>query len=133
RAEIQHKEVEHRSPDYEKALDLRDRVLRAPLSLDFTKEQLDAESDETHLVAKSVSGDILATACLVWTDETTAKLRQVAVEPDSRGLGLGEEIVRFAESRVALSGRSSVYCHARHTVIGFYEKLGYKIIGTSFE
>ena len=43
--------VLHGSLEYQAAVELRRRVLRRPLGLDFTEEELRAEEDQVHFVA----------------------------------------------------------------------------------
>tara|TARA_R110002096_G_scaffold100173_9_gene222013 strand:+ start:2030 stop:2527 length:498 start_codon:yes stop_codon:yes gene_type:complete len=126
-------EIQYRSADYDRALELRERVLRAPLGLTFSKKQLKAESEECHVVAQSAGGEILASASIVWKAPTTAKLRQVVVAPDFQSQGLGTRIVQFAESIAQQKERTLIYCHARKPVTAFYTKLGFQIVGSQFE
>lgn len=132
-ANYQFLEIQHRSPDYVSALEFRDRILRAPLGLGFSEEQVEAESTETHLIAKSDTGEVVASACIVWTDATTAKFRQIAVAEEEQGQGLGKQMVEFVESTIWHSGRTLIFCHARQTVSEFYRRLGYEVHGDLFE
>ncbi len=43
-------EVAHGSPEYWATVDLRDSILRMPLGLLFSAEELEAEKDYHHLV-----------------------------------------------------------------------------------
>jgi len=123
--------VEHGSAQYWETVDLRRRILRTPLGLIFTDEELAAESREHHLAAYD---DLGLAGCLVLVPYgEEAKMRQVAVEPDRQGQGIGrvmvEEFERFARS----AGYRRIVLNARDTAVPFYERLGYGIEGEMFE
>jgi amino-acid N-acetyltransferase len=75
------------------------------------------------LVAEQDS-QILATAGLEMGDECSL-LRSVAVEEESRGTGLGTEIVRQALRLALVSGAATVYLMTS-TAAGFFPKFGFK-------
>ena len=61
------------------------------------------------------------------------QLRGMAVVPEARGAGLGRALtlacIAFAkENRAEL-----LWCNARITAAGFYQKLGFEIIGEQFD
>lgn len=129
---IEYKEAEFSSEEQLQSIELRRAVLRAPLGLDFTPEQLAEESSEFHLVAVEAG---VVVACLVLTPMAGGeiKMRQVAVEPDRQGQGIGQELVRFSEQFAGERGFHRMVLHARDTAIPFYLKLGYQIEGEPFE
>jgi len=120
------------SPEQLASIELRRRVLRWPLGLDFTPEQLANEVHELHLVA--MNGDQLL-ACLVLTPQSkdVIKMRQVAVEPDIQGKGIGRQLVEFSEAVAKEKGFSKMVLHARDTAVPFYLRLNYEIEGEPFE
>ena len=124
--------AEFASPEQLASIELRKRVLRWPLGLDFTPEQLAAEVDEFHLVA--LDGDELV-ACLVLTPQSreVIKMRQVAVEPDWQGKGVGKQLVEFSERVSRDKGFTQMVLNARDTAVPFYLKLDYQIEGEPFE
>src|SRR5579862_3910139 len=91
--------IAHGSPEYRAMLDLRLEVLRRPLGLDFTEDDLVAEKEDTFL---AVFEDGKAIACLVLTprSESNIQMRQVAVAPGQQRAGLGTRLVVESE-RVA--------------------------------
>jgi ribosomal protein S18 acetylase RimI-like enzyme len=125
-------EVPHRSAGYEATVALRTEVLRRPLGLAFTAEELAREDADHHLVCRD---DGVLIACLVVTPRTTddAKVRQVAVAPSLQGQGVGAALSRFAEDFARQRGFRTITLHARATAVGFYEKLGYQRVGEPFE
>jgi GNAT superfamily N-acetyltransferase len=121
----------HGSTAYAAIVQLRRRVLRLPLGLDFTPEQLATEAADHHLAA--YDGEALV-GCLLLTDrgEGTVQMRQVAVEPARQGQGIGAVLVRESECRARELGFTQMMLHARDTAVAFYEKLGYACVGEPF-
>ncbi len=124
--------AEFASPEQLASIELRKRVLRWPLGLDFTPEQLAAEINEFHLVA--LDGDDLV-ACLVLTPQSRdiIKMRQVAVEPEWQGKGVGKQLVQFSEQVAREKGFTKMVLNARDTAVPFYLRLDYEIEGEPFE
>ena len=111
---------------------LRHRVLRAPLDLTFSAEQLAAEADQIHLALWQ--DDVLAgTLLLVLPDQDgEGRLRQMAIRPDRERRGLGTSLARRGEDALRRLGATSARLAARENAIGFYERLGYAAEGASF-
>ena len=113
---------------YQKTVQLRDKVLRKPLGLKFTNEQLAAEYTDKHLaymIGEGVFG------CLILTKLTPeiVKMRQVAVDDDQQGKGIGAALVAYSEQWAKNNGYSTIMCHARDTAVSFYQKQGWGKIG----
>jgi len=117
--------------EHKKEIELRYKVLRQPLGLNYTQEQLDAERDEFHFVV--FYGEKLVGCLLMKTiDNEEIKMRQVAVDESYQGKGVGKELVLFSERFAAENNYSVITLHARKTAVPFYEKLGYHIVGDEF-
>ena len=123
--------VEFQSIDYYQALALRDRVLRAPLGLFFSGEDIRAEQAYTHF-ALLHEDRVLATAQLVSSENGVYKMRQVAVDFEFQSKGLGKKLVDFIEKWSRESGVHQITLHARETAVAFYEKRNYSLKGESF-
>ncbi|MCK9211945.1 MAG: GNAT family N-acetyltransferase [Ignavibacteriaceae bacterium] len=128
---IEIKHIAFGGAEHKKEIDLRYKVLRQPLGLNYTQEQLDAEKDEFHFAA--FDGEKLA-GCLLMKaiDKEEIKMRQVAVDEDYQGKGVGKGLVLYSEKYATENGFSVITLHARKTAVPFYEKLGYKIVGDEF-
>ena len=70
---------------------------------------------------------------LTKVDNQCVRLRQMAVQNNLQGKGIGASMMNYAENVARDAGYSKMIMHARKTVIGFYEKLGYKVVGKEFE
>ncbi len=122
----------HGCSEYDAAVGLRRAVLRAPLGLDFTPEQLNAEAVDTHFVA--VDGDGLIGAVVMTPySATTVKLRQMAVSPVAQGRGIGAALLKAFEAHARANGLSGITLAARVTAQGFYTANGYVAEGDVFE
>jgi predicted GNAT family N-acyltransferase len=123
--------IEHNSPEYFQALELRNEVLRKPLGLSFSKEELENEKEQLHLV--TIHKDkIVACLCVKVNSQEQAQIRQMAVNPNFQGHGLGKSIMLFAENYLESKGFREILLKARETVIPFYLKLGYEEYGEFF-
>lgn len=122
----------HNSPDYAAAVALRRAVLRTPLGLDFTAEQLAAEAGDTHFVACD-DGKLVGTVIMAPYTATTVKLRQMAVSPEAQGRGVGAALIRAFEDHARAHGMTAIILAARVTAQGFYTATGYTAEGDVFE
>ena len=112
-------------------LKLRDDILRKPLGLTFSEEELEREKDNL-LIAAYEDDQLLGCCMLVEEDPRTVRLRQMAVLNDLQGKGIGRALMQFAENLARDHGYQTITMHARQNALGFYEKLGYKRKGTEF-
>jgi ribosomal protein S18 acetylase RimI-like enzyme len=51
---------------------------------------------------------------------------------DLQGKGIGRAIMHFAENIARDRGYRIISMHARKNVVGFYERMDYKVIGNEF-
>lgn len=125
-------EVTQQSPAYQQSIALRYQVLREPLGLHFTSEELEQEKDQFHFVCYE-NGDLAGCLVLVPQPNQVIKMRQVAVDPAFQGLGLGRSLVKFAEEFAKRRSFDQMVLNARETAVPFYERLGYETVGERFE
>ena len=110
---------------------LRDDILRKPLGLCFTSEELDKEK-ENLLIAAYEDDQMLGCCMLVEEEPGMVRLRQMAVANPLQGKGVGRAMIQFAENLARDRGYKRITMHARKNALGFYEKMGYKKIGEEF-
>lgn len=125
--------IEFATPEYDEAIALRYEVLRRPLGLEYTTEQLAAEWSDIHLAAFDGTGKIVGILLLTPLDEKEVKMRQVAVAPDQQGRGVGAALVAQSEAMAKSLGFKKITLHARDTAAPFYLRLGYQTVGEMFE
>lgn len=125
------KQIDHGTNEYKQMVALRYSILREPLGMHFTLEELESEKDNI-LIAAYEEDDLLGCCMLKKVDPHTLQLRQMAVKNNLQGKGIGASIMSFAETISRDRGYKSIIMHARDTAIGFYEKFGYKVKGEPF-
>lgn len=121
------------SAEYLAECELRETVLRRPLGLRLTSEDLAAERIHLHFGLFDAQGRLVATVIAVPLGDGNAKVRQMAVSPKFVGRGFGSRILRELEDRLRKEGVHHVRLHARTSAAGFYRKAGYVEAGPEFE
>lgn len=110
---------------------LRYEIMRKPLGLNFSPEELDKEKDDI-LIGAFDEDEMLGCCILTNMNEGCVRVRQMAVQKNMQGKGIGESIITFAENIAYDKGFKALTMHARDTAIGFYEKYDYKVKGEQF-
>ena len=103
----------------------------------FVKEQGVPQENEfddydlqvPHLVI-FLDGEAVATGRIIPYGEDTVKIGRIAVKKDKRGLRLGEKIVLELLRKSKEDGAKTVYVGAQTHAVGFYEKCGFRLVGT---
>ena len=125
--------IDFATPEYDEAVALRDEVLRRPLGLHFTPEQLAQEYDQLHLAAFDDTGRLVGYINLTPQEGHVIQMRQVAISPTLQGSGIGTKMVAESEKIAIARGYSKMMLHARDTAVPFYLRLGYQVVGEPFE
>jgi GNAT superfamily N-acetyltransferase len=68
----------------------------------------------------------------LFVEESQFQIRGMAVLEHHQKKGFGEALVRHAEDYTKGQNGTMIWFNARIVAVGFYEKLGYQIIGESF-
>ncbi|MFL5740495.1 MAG: GNAT family N-acetyltransferase [Flavisolibacter sp.] len=123
--------IDHGTAEYEQMIKLRDDILRKPLGLTFSEDELEKEKSNLHIAAYE-DEQMLGCCMLVEEEPGTVRLRQMAVVNDLQGKGIGKALMQFAENLARDRGYKRITMHARKNALGFYEKMGYKKIGKEF-
>ena len=123
--------IDHGTAEYQRMIKLRDEILRKPLGLTFSPDELEKEKNNLHIAAYE-DDQMLGCCMLVEEEPQTVRLRQMAVMNDLQGKGIGRALMQFAENLARDRGYKKITMHARKNAVGFYEKMGYKRIGKEF-
>jgi GNAT superfamily N-acetyltransferase len=125
------KMIQYGSAEYDRMLALRLQMLRKPLGLAFSKEEL--EKEEYNILLGCFDDGILEGCCmLVETTKKEVRLRQMAVLSGLQGKGIGRVLMLFAENVARDRRYQKIIMHARLSSIPFFEKLGYTLVGEPF-
>lgn len=124
--------IDYGTAEYDQMVRLRDEILRKPLGLTFSKEELEKEKNNLLIVAYE---DERMLGCCMLLEEgiQTVRLRQMAVMNDLQGKGIGKALMQFAENIARDRGYKKITMHARKDASGFYEKMGYRRQGDEFK
>jgi N-acetylglutamate synthase-like GNAT family acetyltransferase len=123
--------IDHGTHEYRLMLKLREDLLRKPLGISFTKEELEKEKNDV-LIGAFDDDDILGCCMLVEMEPGVVRLRQLAVLNNLQGKGVGTAILQFSENLARDLGYKKITMHARKNTIDFFEKLGYQTVGDEF-
>lgn len=121
----------HGSKFYSQMVELRTEILRRPLGLSYSKDQL-AEEKSDILVGAFESNSMVGCCMLSPKEVFQLQLRQMAVIPVLQRRGIGKELILFAEKYAFENGFKVIFMHARKSAVGFYQKLGYQIVGDEY-
>ena len=116
---------------YRDALRLREDILRRPLGLAVSHEELADDTMRQHFCAVDC-GVVVGTVSLRPLDETTLHLKQMAVAQQKRDARIGSQLVAHAEHWGSSAGFRIMIAHARVGAEGFYLKHGYTQDGDAF-
>lgn len=129
---MQFRQIQFNSEEYFRARALREAVLRIPLGLELKLDDLQGESDQLHFGLFADDSELVASVTAVIVSADQAKIRQTAVLPSCRSKGLGRKMMLDLEAVLAAKGVEMLVLNARSTAVGFYEKLGYAVVGDEF-
>lgn len=118
------------SSEYDEYLALRNEVLRKPLGLEFTPEEMLREPSCIH-IAGYLANNLCMTLALV-PEGAKLKMIQVATKPGLERRGIGSAALAFCERYCLERGIREIYCHARETAIPFYLRSGYVTEGENY-
>ncbi len=128
---LKFEQITYQSPLYDKVVQLRERILRAPLGLTFSENDLSADKNEM-LFALTDNGEPVACLQIKPLTKTQVKLRQMAVDTNRQRQNLGTKLVKEVEKILKEQHIKSIELHARESAIGFYQKLGYHVVSERF-
>lgn len=124
-------------------LSLRYDVLRKPLGLHFSAMDLLPDNNSIHFVGVE-NKQVLV--CLILSPKNDGnaldlnasatkvyKMRQVAVQSQFQGQGIGKKLVHFVEIEAKKMGITHFELNARQSAVPFYLSMNYSIEGDEFE
>ena len=126
-------QVDFGSPSFDELVHLRDLILRKPLGLEFTPEELSSEYNSIHFAAYSNDFELLGTLVMKPLENGQIKMRQVAVFPYTQKKGVGQLLVAASETFAKEHNFKEIVLSARLPAVPFYEKLGYSIISELYQ
>ena len=121
------------TPEYDAMVDLRNKVLRIPLGMEFESNDLEKEYDQFHFAVEGFfSNELYGCLILKEINKDIVKMRQVAVHPGFQGQGIGLFLVERVERWVKANHYKKIELSARDTAVSFYLKQEYHTTGEPF-
>ena len=129
---IKIKLINTKDPLYQQERELRNKVLLRPIGIPDHAWEM---NDETswHFVAVQ-NEEVIGCVVLFPLDNSgqQTQLKQMAVENNYQGKGIGKLLVNELLSFCKMKGIKEVVCHARDNSVKLYLSLGFEIYGDSF-
>lgn len=127
-------DIEFGSSRYKELLDLRYKILLQPLGLKFLDSYREEEASFLHVgCVENSTDELIGGLILVPIDNEEIRVMQVAIDTIHQGEGIGKKLVEHAENIAREIGYEKLVMHAMLSVVGFYEKLGFKQDSDLFE
>ncbi len=123
--------IEFGSKEQKESIELRRKILRFPIGLDFNAEDLESENTQFHFAA-FLDAKLVAVLIMVKYGQSVVKMRQVAVDDHLQGKGIGKALVLYSENWAIANQLSQIQLHARSNAVPFYKSMQYEIIGDQF-
>ena len=86
------KQIDHGTKEYKQMVDLRYEILRKPLQLNFEPAELEKEKNDI-LIGAFEEEKILGCCLLTKIDKDCVRLRQMAVQNNLQGKGVGASMI----------------------------------------
>jgi predicted GNAT family N-acyltransferase len=123
--------------EFEHYFNLRWQILRSPWNQPKGSEMDDLEAHCFHIMAVDDADNIIAVARLQNNTDSEAQIRYMAVNEKMERQGIGSALIQTMEQHVSEQWSTSastkkIILDARELAVGFYEKLGYKIVSKSY-
>jgi predicted GNAT family N-acyltransferase len=99
----------------------------------------DDDPATVHLAARTADGGVagvvrLSPAPCPWREVRVPwQLRGMATDPAARGTGVGRLLLDASLELVAARGGDLVWCDARTTAAGFYERAGFTVVAGPYD
>ncbi len=122
---------------YEETYPIRQVVLRPNRPLETCFFDGDSLSTTHHFGAfqnENLAGiiSIFKNNHSVFEEKNQYQIRGMAVLPEFQKYGLGKQLVLHTEEFLKQQKTELIWFNAREEAVGFYQKLGYQIIGKAF-
>lgn len=113
--------------EWDQYYDLRWRVLRQPWQQPRGSEKDELENSSVHRLAISDS-KVIAVGRLHFTENNTAQIRYMAVDPEFQRQGIGQMILQSLEKAAREKNSKCIELNARESALNFYQHQQYKLI-----
>ena len=120
--------IEIQKVNADQILDVRHEVLWPDKPRDFVKVP---EDDAGFHFALFLNGHIVSVISL-FTDDDSIRFRKFATLSGFQGKGLGSKLLNHAIAFATQNGYARMWCDARTSALGFYERFGFSRFSEPF-
>lgn len=130
--------INYNSPEYQKALRLREDVMRKPLGLLLSEEDVKDDGKRIHIsediiMMSSFANDELICGCsLRIIHHKIAHIYSVFVKQELQNKGFGQRLMAYAENYAKSQGAKRLYVEGRKAAKNFYQKCGFSSCGLEY-
>jgi GNAT superfamily N-acetyltransferase len=114
---------------------LRHAVLRPTLTVDTARFPGDLDPTTIHLCGR-LDGRVVGCASFMavpFEGRPAYQLRGMATDALVRGTGVGARLLAHGSRLLAERGVALMWCNARCSAIGFYERQGWRVVSAEFD
>ena len=119
--------INYNSPEYQKALRLREDVMRKPLGLLLSEEDVKDDGKRIHR-----SKDIIMMSSFAVVLYKIAHIYSVFVKQELQNKGFGQRLMAYAENYAKSQGAKRLYVEGRKAAKNFYQKCGFSSCGLEY-
>lgn len=123
--------VNWNSENYWAGITLRNEILKTSSGKSWIKELPLNEKQDIHMAA-IIDEKVVGILLLSKKSKAVGQIKQVAIDEHYRGLGIGRQLLEFAEKVAELMNFQSIFLTGRKQAWGFYNRFGYQSIGNSY-
>jgi predicted GNAT family N-acyltransferase len=110
----------------------RFETLRKPWNQPPGSEKDNQENNSIHIMAVKENDEVTGVCRLQFNSASEAQLRYMGVKENAQGLGIGRQLIEYAELKAREKGANKMILHARESALDFYKKCGYSILEKSY-
>lgn len=125
------KTIEFLSQEYHEMLQLRENVMRKPLGLLLSAEDVKDDNVRTH-IGGYCNGVLICACSFKIIHRKIAHLYSVCVKQEFQNRGVGQQLMHFTEKYVKLLGAARLYVEGRESAKKFYQKCVFSPCGSEY-
>ena len=119
--------------NFARCMMIRTRVFVIEQNIAANLETDEFENTSTHYLVGNGEGFIATARSRFLEDKETAKIERVAVLKEARGKGVGRQLMDYILNDLyTYPHLKTIKLGSQNTAIGFYQKLGFQIIGEEY-
>lgn len=123
--------IEYASQEYQKSLLLREEVMRKPLGIQLSDEDIRYDYKRIH-IGGYYENELICGCSLGIFHRKIAHIYSVFVKQELQNQGIGQLLMTFAENYTKSNGVTRLYVEGRKAAKGFYLKCGFSPCGNEY-